>query len=65
LIVHLLEEVVKACLDDISVKLLADVQLRDQVHVTVHLLTLSLLELLVVEKVHHRLRELAVIVVLG
>lgn len=53
LIVDLQLQVVNACLDDATAELLGNVKLRNEVHVTEHLLFLALLHFLVVIEHHH------------
>jgi hypothetical protein len=48
LIVDFLLEVVKACLDNIAIKLLCNEKLSDQIHVSIHLFFLPVEHLLVI-----------------
>ena len=61
LIADLLPEFLQTSFDDVSIQMLGSVQFCDQVHVAVHLFSFPLLELFVIEEVHHRLGKICLI----
>jgi len=61
LIIDFLLQVIKTSLNDVSIKLSGDEKLSKKVHVSVHLLLLSLLKLFIVEQVHHHFRVTIII----
>ena len=62
LVVLFLLEIVEACFYDVSVQLSCDIQLGNQVHVSVHLLFLTDLSLIVIIKMHHELTVLLILI---
>jgi len=58
LIIDFLLQIVQTSFDDVTVKLSGNIELGDQVHISIHLIALSLLELVVIEQCHHCLRKL-------
>lgn len=61
LIIDFLLQVIKTCLDNVSIQLSGNEKLRKKVHISVHLLLLSLFQLIVVKQVHHWLRETVIV----
>ena len=61
LVVDLLLQVIETRLDDVTIQLLGHIQLCDQIHVAIHLLTLPHPEFIVVTEIHHWLAEAIIV----